>query len=198
MGIKRNEPPVKCRGTKAMNKNNWKPFSLHHIMYSMTPPCPKIVPIWLEFQSLNPYKRIRLNQIQKKKPHIWYNNKKSERENRPWAGSVIKEEPITEIPEATIPPFKAKPLLLISHLLLPSSTERATQISLIVSDFILKRERERESSGLTVLIKACGRDKSVGKWVEELGSEWRGKRSSTWRRRRRRHYYGSSKDKTRE
>ena len=80
MGIKRNKPPVKCRGTKAMNKNNWKPFSLHHIMYSMTPPYPKIVPIWLEFQSLNPYKRIRLNQIQKKKPHIWYNKKKKAKE----------------------------------------------------------------------------------------------------------------------
>ena len=85
-------------------------------------------------------------------------NNKSERESRPWLGSVIKEEPITETPEATIPPFKAKPLLLISHLLLPSSRERErerereTQISLIVSDFILKRERKRESSGLTVLI----------------------------------------------
>lgn len=35
---------------------------------------------------------------------------------RPGEGSVIKEEPMTEAPEATIP-RKTKVLLLISHLL---------------------------------------------------------------------------------
>ena len=50
--------------------------------------------------------------------------------------------------------------------------ERGTQISLKVSDFILKGE----SSELTVLIKACGRDKSVGKWLKScvLSEEERG------------------------
>lgn len=60
-GSPKNKPPVKCGSTKPMNKNDWKTFSLHYIMYSVTPPGPKIVPLWLERQSLNPYARIELN-----------------------------------------------------------------------------------------------------------------------------------------
>jgi hypothetical protein len=38
-----------------MNENNRKPFSLYHIMYFVTPPCPKIISLRLEWQSLHPY-----------------------------------------------------------------------------------------------------------------------------------------------
>lgn len=46
--------------------------------------------------------------------HIWIKTEKMKK--RPGEGSVTKEEPMTEAPEATIP-RQTKVLLLISHLL---------------------------------------------------------------------------------
>jgi hypothetical protein len=50
-----------------MNENNRKPFSLYHIMYFVTPPCPKIISLRLEWQSLHPYPQRKEDKKKKKK-----------------------------------------------------------------------------------------------------------------------------------
>jgi hypothetical protein len=69
-------PPMICRSTKTMNENNRKPFSLYHIMYFVTPPCPKIISLRLEWQSLHPYPQRKEDKKKKKKTlylskHSW-------------------------------------------------------------------------------------------------------------------------------
>lgn len=48
-----NKPPVERRGPKTMDKYNRRAFSLHYVVYFMTPPRPIIVSFWFEWQSFN-------------------------------------------------------------------------------------------------------------------------------------------------